>query len=121
MCPGLTRTNAWDSALRRPERFAASGLGEVRREELEQFGTAFDAGMDPLEVGEKTLAGMSANQGLILTHPEFAGDFREIYDACMAALPKEPVPEGRLHIERLRRAANQAALAGRQIGLKDLT
>ena len=121
MCPGLTRTNAWDSALNRPEQFAGSGFGEVRRDELEQFGTAFDAGMDPLEVGEKTLAGMSANQGLILTHPEFGGDFREIYDSCMAVLPKEPVPEGRQHIERLRRAANQAALAGRKIELKDLT
>ncbi|MNC94809.1 hypothetical protein D3C83_117650 [compost metagenome] len=77
--------------------------------------------MDPLEVGEKTLAGMSANQGLILTHPEFAGDFREIYDSCMAVLPKESVPEGRQHIERLRRAANQAALEGKEIGLKDLT
>ena len=51
MCPGLTRTSAWDSALKRPARFSASGFAPPDREELEGFGAAFDAGMDPLEVG----------------------------------------------------------------------
>jgi NAD(P)-dependent dehydrogenase (short-subunit alcohol dehydrogenase family) len=121
MCPGLTRTNAWDSALKRPAEFAASGFAAPDRAELAQFGTAFEAGMDPLEVGEKTLAGMIENRALIFTHPEFSEDFSEIYAASMAALPQEPVPEGRLRIERLRREANQAAAAGKQIGLGDLT
>lgn len=121
MCPGLTKTNAWDSALRRPADFAASGFQPADRSELEQFGTAFDLGMDPLEVGRKTLAGMSENRGLILTHPEFAEDFEEIYRASLDALPKEETPEGRLHIERLRRAANRAAADGKMIGLDDLT
>ena len=87
MCPGLTRTNAWDSALRRPAAFAASGFAPVASSELAQFGAAFEAGMDPLEVGHKTLAGMLENRALILTHPEFAQDFEEIYRACCAALP----------------------------------
>ena len=121
VCPALTRTNAWDSALRRPDAFAESGFGSVDPKELEQFGTAFEAGMDPFEVGEKVLAGMRANKGLILTHPEFADDFREIYEASVAALPDEPVPEGRLHIERLRREAAKTAAAGTTIGLGDLT
>src|SRR4029077_15515134 len=56
MCPGLTRTNAWDSALRRPADFAASGFAPPERAELARFGEAFEAGMDPLEVGQKTLA-----------------------------------------------------------------
>jgi len=120
MCPGLTRTNAWDSALRRPGDFADSGFAPVDRAELESFGTAFDAGMDPLEVGEKTLAGMAENRAVIFTHPEFAEDFREIYEASVAALPDEPVPEGRQAIERLRRAAQKAAEAGQTIGLADL-
>ena len=77
--------------------------------------------MDPLEVGQKTLAGMTENRGLILTHPEFAEDFEEIYRTSLDALPKEEVPEGRLHIERLRRAANRAAADGKVIGLDDLT
>lgn len=121
MCPGLTRTNAWDSALRRPSTFAASGFAPPDRAELERFGVAFEAGMDPLEVGRKTLQGMRENRGLILTHPEFREDFAEIYAASLAALPEERAPEARLHIERLRREANRAAAAGRRIGLDDLT
>ncbi len=121
MCPGLTKTNAWDSALKRPEGFAESGFKPADRAELEQFGTAFDLGMDPLEVGRKTLAGMTENRGLILTHPEFAEDFEEIYRSSIEALPDEPVPEGRQHIERLRREANRAAASGKVINLGDLT
>jgi NAD(P)-dependent dehydrogenase (short-subunit alcohol dehydrogenase family) len=121
MCPGLTRTNAWDSALKRPEGFAGTGLGKVKREELESFSAAFEVGMDPLEVGQKTLDGMSQNRGLIFTHPEFGEEFREIYDDCMAALPDEKAPEGRLRIEQLRREANRAAAEGSVIGLQDLT
>lgn len=120
MCPGLTRTNAWDSALRRPAGFADSGFPPTERAALERFGSAFEAGMDPLEVGEKTLAGMRQNRAVIFTHPEFAEDFDEIHRDSRAALPQEPVPEGRQRIERLRRAANRAAAAGQQIHLDDL-
>ncbi len=121
MCPGLTRTNAWTSALKRPDAFAESGFAPADATELKQFGTAFELGMDPLEVGQKTLAGMIANDGLILTHGEFAVDFEEIYRASVAALPKEEIPEGRLHIEALRRAGNRAAAEGKAISLADLT
>lgn len=121
MCPGLTRTNAWDSALRRPEAFAESGFGEVDPEQLKQFGTAFELGMDPEEVGEKIVAGVRENRGLILSHPEHGEDFQEIYETCMTALPKEEAPEGRLHIERLRREANRTAMEGSVISLDDLT
>ncbi|KUR72991.1 short-chain dehydrogenase [Novosphingobium fuchskuhlense] len=120
-CPALTRTNAWDSALKRPEAFAESGFAPADRSELEQFGTAFEAGMDPYEVGTKILAGMERGDGLILTHPEFADDFRAIYEKSLAALPDEEAPPARLEIERLRRAAMAAAEAGTIIGLSDLT
>ncbi|MFM6832263.1 MAG: SDR family NAD(P)-dependent oxidoreductase, partial [Novosphingobium sp.] len=121
MCPGLTRTNAWTSALKRPDDFVESGFAPADAAELEQFGTAFELGMDPLEVGQKTLAGMIENKGLILTHGEFAEDFAEIYQTSIDALPKEEIPEGRLHIEALRRAGNKAAAEGHLIGLADLT
>lgn len=121
MCPGLTRTNAWTSALKRPDDFARSGFAPADAGELEQFGTAFELGMDPLEVGQKTLAGMIENKGLILTHGEFAEDFAEIYQTSLDALPDEVIPEGRLHIERLRREGNKAAAEGKLIGLSDLT
>jgi len=121
MCPGLTKTNAWDSALKRPHGFGDSGFAPPDRAELEEFGKGFDFGMDPLEVGEKTLAGMRANAGLILTHPDHREDFEDICAEMFAALPDEPIPEGRAHIERLRREANRAAAAGMRIGLADLT
>lgn len=121
VCPALTKTNAWDSALNRPDAFADSGFATPDRAELEQFGTAFEAGMDPLEVGEKILAGMARNDGLIFTHPEFADDFEAIYRDSLAGLPDEDAPEGRLHIERLRREANRAAAAGMKITLGVLT
>src|SRR5207253_4554934 len=41
MCPGLTKTHAWESALKRPAQFADSGFAPVDRAMLEQFGTAF--------------------------------------------------------------------------------
>ena len=121
MCPGLTKTNAWDSALKRPATFAASGFAPPDPAALRQFGVAFDVGMDPLEVGEKTLAGIQESRPVIFTHPEFDEDFTEIYRECVAALPHEPVPQGRLSIEQLRREANRAAAAGKLIGLGDLT
>lgn len=121
MCPGLTRTGAWESALKRPEAFAGSGFAPVDRAELEAFGQAFALGMDPLEVGEKTLRGMTANRFLILTHPDHREDFEEIHAELMAALPDEPIPPGRAEIERLRREANRAAAAGARIGIGDLT
>jgi hypothetical protein len=74
-----------------------------------------------LEAGEKILQGMVENQGLIFTHPEFAEDFKDIYETSLAALPDEQAPPERLEVERLRRAANKAALDGAKISLSDLT
>jgi NAD(P)-dependent dehydrogenase (short-subunit alcohol dehydrogenase family) len=121
VCPALTKTNAWTSALKRPDSFKESGFSPVERAELEQFGTAFEEGMDPYLVGEKILAGMTEQRGLILTHPEHGPDFEEIHAAIMAALPDEEAPPGRLKIEQLRRDAMKAAELGLQIRLDDLT
>lgn len=121
LCPGLTNTNAWDSALKRPAAYADSGFAAVDRQALETFGKAFEVGMDPLEVGEKTLAGIRENRALIFTHPEYTEDFREIYETSIAALPDEQAPAGRLEIERLRREALRAAVEGKVISIDDLT
>ncbi|HWJ71307.1 MAG TPA: SDR family oxidoreductase [Sphingobium sp.] len=121
VCPALVATDAWTSALKRPDAFAQSGFAPVNEAELAQFGSAFANGMDPLEVGEKILRGMTDNAGLIFTHPEFAEDFKDIYETSLAALPDEVAPPERLEVERLRRAANKAALAGATISINDLT
>jgi NAD(P)-dependent dehydrogenase (short-subunit alcohol dehydrogenase family) len=120
-CPALTRTNAWTSALKRPDVFGESGFPDVPKAALEQFGTAFEEGMDPYEVGAKILAGMTEQKGLILTHPEHGPDFEEAHAAVMAALPDEEAPPGRLKIEELRRKAMRDAEAGLIIELDDLT
>jgi short-subunit dehydrogenase len=121
VCPGLTKSNAWDSALKRPAAFADSGFEKPNPAELAQFGTAFDLGMEPLELGDRVLAGMRRGDWLILTHPDHAEDIEDIYRETIAALPNEPIPEGRSNIERLRRDANRAAAAGMKVGLGDLT
>lgn len=121
VCPALIRTNAWDSAFRRPAEFSGSGFGEVDKAQLEQFGSVFQAGMDPHEAGTKIVAGMSADTGLVFTHPEFAEDFKAIYEDSLAALPDEIAPPERLEVERLRREANKAALAGKAITIDDLS
>jgi NAD(P)-dependent dehydrogenase (short-subunit alcohol dehydrogenase family) len=120
-CPALTRTNAWTSALKRPEGLAQSGFPEVEEAALRQFGTAFELGMDPYIVGSKILAGMTDFDGLILTHPEHGVDFAEEYLKQVKALPVEDAPAGRLHIEQLRRDAMKAADEGLVIRLDDLT
>lgn len=121
VCPALVATDAWTSALKRPAEFAQSGFAPVNEAELAQFGSAFAKGMDPLEAGEKIFRGMDRNDGLIFTHPEFADDFKDIYETSLAALPHEEAPPERLEVERLRRAANKAALAGAKISINDLT
>ena len=121
VCPALTKTNAWTSAMKRPDTFGNSGFTPVEQAELEQFGTAFEEGMDPYEVGTKILAGMTEQRGLILTHPEHGPDFEEIHAEIMAALPDEEAPPGRLKIEQLRRDAMKAAERGLKIRLDDLT
>ena len=120
-CPALTRTNAWNSALKRPEGLADSGFPEVEEAALRQFGTAFELGMDPYIVGSKILRGMTNQAGLILTHPEHGPDFAEEYLKQVKALPVEGAPAGRLHIEQLRRDAMKAADEGLVIKLDDLT
>ena len=62
VCPGLTRTNAWDSALGRPARFAASGFAPPEHTELARFGEVFEAGMDPLQVGQSRVGNWIASR-----------------------------------------------------------
>lgn len=120
VCPALVATDAGLSALKRPAAFGESGFAPVNEDELRRFAGIFAGGMDPLEVGEKILRGMTENKGLIFTHPEFADDFKDIYETSLAALPDEEAPPERLEVERMRRAANKAALEGAKISINDL-
>ncbi len=118
MTPALVRTNAWESALGRPAAFSNTNT-PASRAEAEQMKAIFDAGMDPVEVGEKTLRGMRRNDLYIITHPENKDEAAELCAAILAAFPDEPIDPRRQAIEDQRRAAKRDA-ATRRIGTADL-
>ena len=121
MCPGLTRTYAWDSraASDRPIR----GLGlrparagrtrEIRHGIRGRHGSARGRGKDARRHDREPRGDLHASGVRPRISTKSTG--------LAAALPQETVPEGRQQIERLRRAANAAAAAGKHISLDDLT
>jgi NAD(P)-dependent dehydrogenase (short-subunit alcohol dehydrogenase family) len=120
MCPGLVDTNAYASALKRPEEYAETGLGTADPELLGQLAPVFAAGMSIEEAGQRLVAGVKKGDFWILSHGGYEEDFRDIHDELMAALPPEPQPPEREAVEQQRRAANRMALARRQTGIAEM-
>jgi NAD(P)-dependent dehydrogenase (short-subunit alcohol dehydrogenase family) len=112
MCPGLTKSNIHQAALHRPDEFSHTAF-PVDPGLVKQLEELHSSGMDPLEVGEKTLRGMQRNDPYIFSHPEFEEEFREIFDGIIAALPDEEPDPRRLPIEAMRRRAKVEALTKR--------
>jgi NAD(P)-dependent dehydrogenase (short-subunit alcohol dehydrogenase family) len=108
MSPGLTRSNIHESALGRPEQYSHTAY-PVNPATLAQFGQMMSLGMDPDEVGRKTLEGMLRDDALIFSHPEFVDELREMFDEILEAFPKEIAPPERLAIEEGRRATKRKA------------
>lgn len=108
MAPALTKSNAAFSALKRPKEFANT-KSITQPEALQQFSAIFAAGMEPEEVGEKTLRGILNNDLYILTHPENRDEFEELCQQILNAWPDEPVPPERQAIEDQRRQAKREA------------
>jgi NAD(P)-dependent dehydrogenase (short-subunit alcohol dehydrogenase family) len=119
MAPALTKTNAGTSGLNRPAKFAKTKW-DADPKTLGEFGKIFEAGMEPEEVGEKTLRGIKRNDLYILTHPENRDEFVELTNAVLAAWPNEPIPPQRQAIEEQRRAAKREA-ESKVIGVGDLS
>ncbi len=119
MTPALVKSNTWQSALGRPAQFNKTKW-QVVSEHVEQLKDLFTFGMDPVEVGEKTLRGIENNDLYIITHPENKDEFRELCDDILAAWPNEPVDPHRQAIEDQRRAAKKAA-RDKVIGVGDLS
>lgn len=120
MCPGLVDTNAYSSALKRPAEYAETGLGTADPELLGQLAPVFAAGMSGEEAGRRMVAGMKRGDFWILSHGGYEGDFRDIHDELLAALPKEPQPPAREAVEQQRRAANRMALARQATGIAEM-
>jgi NAD(P)-dependent dehydrogenase (short-subunit alcohol dehydrogenase family) len=119
MAPGLVRSHAYESALRRPTRFSNT-VFPAGAAVAEQLGPLFEAGMDPLEAGNLVLEGVRRNDLHILTHPENKDEFRDLCTSVLAAWPKGPVDPRRQAIEEQRRAARRDAQT-RPVGVDDLT
>lgn len=119
MCPGLTNTRAYASALKRPEEFADSGLGPADAATLEPLAAVFAAGMSIEEAGQRMVAGVRRGDFWIFTHGEYQQDFAEIAEEVRAALPVEDFPPERLAVEDQRRKANRESLE-RRTGLGDM-
>jgi NAD(P)-dependent dehydrogenase (short-subunit alcohol dehydrogenase family) len=103
LCPGLVNSAIHESDKVRPEALSKN-VGPVDHAFMSRLADIHKVGMDPVEVGEKVLAGIRRNDLYIFPHPEFKDELREIFDEVLAALPEEPVDPKRLAFEEFRRA-----------------
>lgn len=92
-CPGPVRTNIREGGRMRPERYRDSGYLEFE-EELEERPNS-PLWMDPVECGERVLAGIRNDDLYIFTHREFREGAEERFRAMLASFPDEPVDEDR--------------------------
>jgi NAD(P)-dependent dehydrogenase (short-subunit alcohol dehydrogenase family) len=113
MSPGLTKSNIHESPMGRPANLASKSGYSVTPELMKFIGDVHSRGMEPEEVGEKTLRGMLRNDLYIFSHPEGRDEVRENCEEILAAFPDEPVPEERMEVERMRRQAKADAKSAR--------
>lgn len=112
MCPGLTKTNIHEATVNRPSQWSQTAF-PTDPNFVQMLAELHEAGMDPVEVGEKTLRGMLRGDFYIFTHPEFHEEFRELFDEYDRALPDEPPDPRRVAVEELRRKARADAATTR--------
>lgn len=103
LCPGLVNSAIHESDKIRPAALSKS-TGPVDPDFMKRLAEIHKVGMDPVEVGEKVLAGIRRNDLHIFPHPEFKDELREIFDEILAALPEGAIDPGRLAFEEFRRA-----------------
>ena len=101
LCPGLTKSRLMSSEKLRPKHLTSKAHEEA---ESHHGISASTAGMDPIEVGERVLAGIKRNDAYILPHGEFKEEVKGLFDAILAAFPvdQEEDPQ-RLAFETARR------------------
>ena len=92
-CPGPVQTNIREGGRMRPERYGDSGYAELEREIEERPNSPL--WMDPLECGERVLAGIRRDDLYIFTHREFREGADERFRAMLTSFPDEPLNEER--------------------------
>ena len=111
LCPGLVKSHIYESDKIRPEALSAHA-SKAPQAFMERLAAVHDAGMEPVEVGEKVLKAVRNNDLYIFPHPEFKEEMAELFQEALAAVPDEPAPAERLQFEEGRRAAKAKAKEG---------
>jgi NAD(P)-dependent dehydrogenase (short-subunit alcohol dehydrogenase family) len=115
LCPGLVDSNIHMSNEVRP---STLGKPDAAPEGMTDRMAALQrTGMDPVEVGEKVLAGIRADNLYIFPHPEFKAEVTEIFDEILAAMPEGAADPQRLQFEEMRRTNTAKARKWRNGGL----
>jgi len=92
-CPGPVQTNIREGGRIRPERYADSGYTDLERDLEERPNSPL--WMDPIECGERVLAGIRNDDLYIFTHREFREGAEERFQSMLASFPDEPRNEER--------------------------
>jgi NAD(P)-dependent dehydrogenase (short-subunit alcohol dehydrogenase family) len=92
-CPGPVQTNIREGGRTRPEHYGDSGYVELERELEERPNSPL--WMDPLECGDRVLAGIRRDDLYIFTHREFREGADERFRAMLASFPDEPLNDER--------------------------
>ena len=109
LCPGLTRSNLMDSERIRPAHLKSQAPRPARSAVAP---SPSNAGMDPLELGERVLAGIRRNDAYILPHGEFKEEVAVLFEEILAGFPAgQEIDPGRREFEERRRAATREAKA----------
>jgi NADP-dependent 3-hydroxy acid dehydrogenase YdfG len=106
LCPGLVKSQIYQSNDARPGRCLPSGYTESD-DLTASLKEVHSHGMDPTEVAQKALQGILRNDLYIFTHPEHRDEFVERFNRLGAAFPNEPVDPNRLAFEEGRRQRQQ--------------
>jgi NAD(P)-dependent dehydrogenase (short-subunit alcohol dehydrogenase family) len=108
LCPGLVHTNIMDGEASRPQHLKA----KIQHPSRHAGASSGNAGMDPLEMGERVLTGIRRNDAYILTHGEFKDEVKGLFDEILASFPTDDtIDPGRLEFENRRRAMTEEAKA----------
>ena len=99
LCPGFVRTQIWESARNRPERYGptrtpdpASPAGKLAAQ-LAELG---QSGLDPQGVAAQVVAAIRADELYVFTHPDggWRAELEERFGAILAAMDKAAARQG---------------------------
>ncbi len=111
LCPGLVKSAIYESDSIRQERFSGDA-SKTPEQFVDMLANLHQQGMEPVEVGQKVLKAVQANELYIFPHPEFKDELAELFQEALDAVPDESAPEDRLRFEKGRRASKDKAKAG---------